>query len=39
MCADQPAVREHANIAGARFGGTSATSSTIADQSSTFGYE
>src|SRR5437660_8456316 len=39
MCADHPAVREHANIAGARFGGTSATSSTTADQNSTFVYE
>ncbi len=38
-CADQPAVREHANIAGARSGGTWATSSTIADQNSTFGHE
>ena len=26
MCADQPAVREHANIAGARAGGTPAAS-------------
>jgi hypothetical protein len=39
MCADQPAVREHANIAGASDGGISATSSTIADQNSTFVYE
>ena len=38
-CADQPAVREHANIAGASGGGISATSSTIADQNSTFVYE
>src|SRR5204863_1996845 len=35
-CADQPAVREHANIAGASAGGTSATSRTTADQNSTF---
>src|SRR5205085_8116285 len=28
MCADQPATREHANIAGASGGGISATSST-----------
>src|SRR4051794_35755979 len=35
-CADQPAVLEHANIAGASDGGTSATSSTTADQNSTF---
>src|SRR5205814_2488460 len=39
MCADQPAVREHANIAGARDGGTSATSRTTADQYSTFVHE
>src|SRR6476620_3524887 len=36
MCADHPAVREHANIAGASCGGTSATSRTTADQNSTF---
>ena len=36
MCADQPAVRESANIAGASGGGISATSSTTADQNSTF---
>ena len=36
MCADQPAVREQANIAGASSGGTPATSSTTADQNSTF---
>ena len=36
MWADQPAVREHANIAGASRGGTSAMSSTTADQNSTF---
>ena len=36
MCADQPAVREQANIAGASCGGTSATSRTTADQNSTF---
>src|SRR5690242_5513781 len=39
MCALQPAVREHANIAGASDGGTSATSSTTADQYSTFVHE
>jgi len=39
MCADQPAVREHANIAGASCGGTSATSRTTADQYSTFVHE
>src|SRR5947208_2581804 len=31
MCADQPATREHANIAGASGGGISATSRTIAE--------
>ncbi len=31
MCADQPATREHANIAGASGGGISATSSTTAE--------
>jgi hypothetical protein len=31
MCADHPATREHANIAGASGGGISATSSTIAE--------
>ena len=35
MCADQPAVREQANIAGASSGGIPATSSTTADQNST----
>src|SRR5436305_908298 len=35
MCADQPAVREHANIAGASSGGTPATSSTTDAQYST----
>ena len=39
MCADQPAVREHANIAGASCGGTPATSRTTADQYSTFVHE
>jgi hypothetical protein len=31
MCADQPATREQANIAGAKGGGISATSRTIAE--------
>jgi hypothetical protein len=31
MCADQPATREHANMAGASGGGISAMSSTIAE--------
>src|SRR3954454_24438579 len=39
MCALQPAVREQANIAGASGGGTWATSSTTADQYSTFVHE
>ena len=39
MCALQPAVREHANMAGASAGGTSATSRTTADQYSTFVHE
>src|SRR4029079_2599074 len=36
MCADQPATREQANIAGASGGGTSAMSSTRAEQNPTF---